>query len=127
MSDVFCALRVPERMEYSSLSCGLIPRVHAGEKERNERETSVGKEYWFTRSRLVSLSLCVCVVSFSLSLFSRVHARAFLSTAKWRSLKTSRTEDAFRIAGKSRKERPLLERERETERKRENKSRQSKK
>ena len=127
MSDVFCALRVPERMEYSSLSCGLIPRVHAGEKERNERETSVGKEYWFTRSRLVSLSLSVCVVSFSLSLFSRVHARAFLSTAKWRSLKTSRTEDAFRIAGKSRKERPLLERERETERKRENKSRQSKK
>ncbi len=127
MSDVFCALRVPERMEYSSLSCGLIPRVHAGEKERNERETSVGKEYWFTRSRLVSLSLCVCVVSFSLSLFSRVHARAFLSTAKWRSLKTSRTEDAFRIAGKSRKERPLLERERETERKRENKSRQSEK
>ena len=127
MSDVFCALRVPERMEYSSLSCGLIPRVHAGEKERNERETSVGKEYWFTRSRLVSLSLSVCVVSFSLSLFSRVHARAFLSTAKWRSLKTSRTEDAFRIAGKSRKERPLLERERETERKRENKSRQSEK
>jgi hypothetical protein len=127
MSDVFCALRVPERMEYSSLSCGLIPRVHAGEKERNERETSVGKEYWFTRSRLVSLSLSLCVVSFSLSLFSRVHARAFLSTAKWRSLKTSRTEDAFRIAGKSRKERPLLERERETERKRENKSRQSKK
>ena len=77
MSDVFCALRVPERMEYSSLSCGLIPRVHAGEKERNERETSVGKEYWFTRSRLVSLSLSLslCGLFLSLSLFSRARAR----------------------------------------------------
>ena len=125
MSDVFCALRVPERMEYSSLSCGLIPRVHAGEKERNERETSVGKEYWFTRSRLVSLSLSLCVVSFSLSLFSRVHARAFLSTAKWRSLKTSRTE-AFRIAGKSRKERKQKQTEQKIKRKRERDVREKK-